>query len=513
MRKRYRIMGATILVLIAISIYTGFTYAAWNARFTQSETNKIVAGCFEMRFEETKSSISLKGTYPMDDIEGLKKEGYGFEIKNTCSIYGEYQIVVDIENSTTIDENKIKVVLEGEMSPKILGGLEEVEINEEGYRKTYIIKEDGLRNIDEKKEYEIKLWIDASAGNEVMGQSLKARVRIISVAAREPNPTLYDSILAQYGGKEAINEAPANTFASTSDTSTNVMYKMEDDYGMSYYYRGAKDLLNNNLIFANHQWKIVRINGDGSIRIIYNGVCPNNTCTINSTGTATQIKTAPWNLTNNNDNKYVGYMYGGANGVASTSRAQAVTNETSSNAKIELESWYATHIETPGYASYISDTLFCNDKRLQSEVGGAATGTGFGTSQTHYAAYHRLVTNKTPTLLCGNKNDKFTVSDVSIGNGDLSKPVGLITVDEAALAGGVYNTVNTSYYLHTNQTFMVVSPIRRSSFYACMGYVTGAGNLYDNAVSNTNGIRNVINLNSDVRVTGTGSEADPFIVQ
>jgi len=330
-----------------------------------------------------------------------------------------------------------------------------------------------------------------------------------NIAFINESGTLADKVLEQYGGKEAINEAPANISASGSTATTNIMYKVEDDYGMSYYYRGAKNLLNNNLIFANHQWKIVRVNGDGSVRIIYNGVCPNNSCTINSTGAATQIKTAAFN-TNGNDNKYVGYMYGGANGVNSTSRAQAGTNETSSNAKIELESWYTTNIEDKGYASYVSDTLFCNDRRLQSEVGGPATGNGFGTSETFYAAYHRLQTNKTPTLLCGNKNDKFTVSDTVNGNGDLDKPVGLITVDEAALAGGMFNTNNTSYYLHTNQQFWILSPLSASNAYVWSVY--DVGSLRGDFGWRTRGLRSVLNLNANTMVTGIGSEADPFKV-
>ena len=111
---------------------------------------------------------------------------------------------------------------------------------------------------------------------------------------------LGNEILAQYGGKDNIAEAPAGTFDNINGSTDNLMYKMEDDYGMSYYLRGAKDYVNNNIIFAEHQWKIVRINGDGSIRLIYNGTCPNNSCTINSTGTATQIGTSAYN-TNYND--------------------------------------------------------------------------------------------------------------------------------------------------------------------------------------------------------------------
>lgn len=106
---------------------------------------------------------------------------------------------------------------------------------------------------------------------------------------------------------------------------------MPDDYGDSYYFRGSINL-KNNIIFAEHQWKIVRINGNGSIRIIYNGTCPNNICTINGFGTNQTIGKSVFN-NHYLDAKYVGYMYGGAPNVPSTSREQATTNETNSTIK------------------------------------------------------------------------------------------------------------------------------------------------------------------------------------
>lgn len=104
------------------------------------------------------------------------------------------------------------------------------------------------------------------------------------------------------------------------------MYQLEDDYGTSYFYRGAKSYVNNNLIFAKHQWKIIRINGNGSIRLMYNGTCPNNSCSINDTA-GTSMGGSQFNPSDIAA-KYLGYMYGGPYGSASISRAQAVTNET-----------------------------------------------------------------------------------------------------------------------------------------------------------------------------------------
>ena len=81
------------------------------------------------------------------------------------------------------------------------------------------------------------------------------------------------------------------------------LYAVEDDYGTSYIYRG--DVENNNVYFGGFYWKIIRMNGDGSIRMIYNGTIPD------ATGNATSInnRTYQYNTTYP-DPTYVGYMYG-----------------------------------------------------------------------------------------------------------------------------------------------------------------------------------------------------------
>ncbi|MDD4406617.1 MAG: hypothetical protein PHF30_01085 [Bacilli bacterium] len=346
--------------------------------------------------------------------------------------------------------------------------------------------------------------------NENQGKTFNAYVKTeegIGVC----NECLNTKILEQYGGASSITEAPAGTFASISGSNDNLMYKMDDDYGTSYYFRGAKDYINNNIIFGGFQWKIVRINGDGTIRLIYNGICPDNNCTINSTGTSTQMGTSAFNP-NDDDNKYIGYMYGGAAGVASTSRAQATTNETNSTIKTYLDTWYSNNLSGTDYKYYISDTLFCNDRQLESEIGGPATGTGFGASDTDYAALYRLITNKTPNIKCGLKNDRFTVDETTIGNGVLTYPIGLLTADEASIAGLVYNTSNTTNYLYTNEFCWSLTPVY---------YYGGAANYLFNLdifedgypIYNNYGVRGVLNLKSDTLVIGTGTVTDPYVVQ
>ena len=61
------------------------------------------------------------------------------------------------------------------------------------------------------------------------------------------------------------------------DKSDKGLYQGTDDYGTTYYYRG--NVKNNNVYFAGFYWQIVRINGDGSIRLMYNGTEKNATST------------------------------------------------------------------------------------------------------------------------------------------------------------------------------------------------------------------------------------------
>ena len=328
--------------------------------------------------------------------------------------------------------------------------------------------------------------------------------------------TLNYEILAQFGGKVAIVEAPTNTFTSISQTTDKLMYKMGDDYGISYYYRGARTLLNNNLIFAGFQWKITRINGDGTIRIMYNGTEEqyNQSGTVNMNGTNTQIIGTYAYNTNYLDNKYIGYMYGGTNGTASTSRVQAITNTTSSTTKVQLDNWYATNIanKESGVTSKIVDRIFCNDRQLRSEVGGGATGAGYGTISTIYASSYRLFANKIPTLKCGQKNDRFTVNENAKGNGSLTYPIGIITADEVALAGGIVGTGNSTYYLFTNQYYWTLSPIDYDGLSARVWIVYRSGELAVDNSYDLIGLRPYLTLDSNLQVTGSGSATDPFKV-
>ena len=108
--------------------------------------------------------------------------------------------------------------------------------------------------------------------------------------------------------KNAVLDTNIDFSNISSDTNGKGIYirsGTENGKNPIYYYRGAVD--NNNVLFANFCWKIVRTTETGGIKLIYNGVPTNGIC--NNTGDSTSIGTSAFN-TNTNSLAYVGYMYG-----------------------------------------------------------------------------------------------------------------------------------------------------------------------------------------------------------
>ena len=341
------------------------------------------------------------------------------------------------------------------------------------------------------------LWVKDAAGN------LKVSTEISFI----PQGMLL--ILNNNGGKDAIEAKGAPDFSQIADTNEG-MFATEDDYtattGMkSYYFRGA---VNNNWVKFGKEnnkdmyWRIIRINGDGSIRMIYSGTtAPTSSTARVMTGTGTQISTGAFNGSNYNNPAYVGYMY---------TASQQHGNSTSSTIKTKLENWYAgtTLIDN----DLVADQIFCNDRSATTSDDGTPgeIDGGINTKSTYYyGAYVRLITNKSPKLTCPTASDKFTVN-TSNGNGALTYPVGLITMDEVVMAGGVYGIDNSSYYLHTNQVYWSGSPyVFKSGKISLLDFLVNSLGKFS---LTGNGVRPVISLSSSVKLSGDGTYNNVYTV-
>ena len=282
-----------------------------------------------------------------------------------------------------------------------------------------------------------------------------------------------------------VNEGTPD-FSQVATTDEGI-YKAEDDWGDSYYFRGA---VNNNWVsFAGYYWRIIRINGDGSIRMIYQGTSPTDN------DTNAQIAKSYYN-SNYYKSEYVGYMY---------TEEEQHGNTTNSDIKIVVDEWYNKYLIN--YADYISkEAGFCGDREM-------ADGSLWSSieSSHNYVAYERLVDNKTPILKCSNSSDLYTTSSSSKGNKKLINPIGLITADEVSMAGGVFGSNNNSYYLYNKEDYWTMSPSNFRSNLALVFYVRSYGDLNGTNVNNPIGIRPVINIASNVAIkSGNGTSSEPY---
>ena len=317
---------------------------------------------------------------------------------------------------------------------------------------------------------------------------------------------LYFDIIKEYTSNDTLialnlsakEETPDFSIIATTDETADGLYAEKDDYGTSYYFRGA--VKNNYVYFAGYYWRIIRINGDGSLRIIYDGTTAHDN---GKSSADRKIGLSEFNI-NHSDNADVGYMYG-TPGSSTYEETHANINE--STIKTYLDNWYKTNIVDKGYSEAVSDEIFCNDRKLYS-------GTGIGTKATRYKAYNRLDTNKRPQLSCSQRNDAFTVDDEENGNGKLTYPVGLITADEVMLAGGNTDSNNQSYYLYKGYYIWSLTPYY-SGGYSSVFILSNAGRLSDDDVDSTDNVAPVINLSAEYcqTLSGTGTITDPFRVK
>ncbi|MGN1380960.1 MAG: DUF6273 domain-containing protein, partial [Bacilli bacterium] len=303
---------------------------------------------------------------------------------------------------------------------------------------------------------------------------------------------------------------------SNKNTTEAELASTEDDYGTSYYFRGA--VKNNYVQFANKCWRIVRITGDGSVKLVLhndNTTGAANPCAAanNSANAAfARYSGSTYNSAFNSsydDNAYVGFMYG-TTGSSDYDSTHANTNK--STILTNLETWYTNNLAQ--FESKLADTIWCNDK---STVSG---GLGYGTNATDYAPSNRLAYTKQPTLKCPNDNNggklsKFTVKDTTNGNGNLTYKIGLLTADEIAFAGSIAFTDNRSTYLQENATdtfWWSLSPYFSDGSSALVWYVASGG-LDNYVVNDLNGVRPAISLVSDATISrGTGTSEDPYVV-
>ena len=381
------------------------------------------------------------------------------------------------------------------------------------------------------------------------GKSFTGKIYVENVNCSSEDGTTvkkgYETILADNGGKTAIEAKTAPSFASI-ETGNAGMYSYTEGTGKTYYYRGAVD--NNwvkygkfkedqivyrgfydenstdeiwfdgnsspkyidyptlaecqtgvnydstynykckEVVYAHKgddmYWRIIRVDKDNKIKMIYAGSkAPSESTKVAITGANTNMGFTAYN-NDYNQAEYVGFQY--------TKGSQRGTT-TDSTIKTYLDNWYTKYFNENISTSRFVKTTFCNDRNTSSTW--ASTDSSFD-----YAPLTRLSSSTpTPTFECNN-------ADVVTNN------IGLITADEIVLAGGKYNADNSAFYLNNNMAYWAGSPdmFIGDTYVIVLGGIGDFGSDYVN--DRNSAARGVVSLSSESKLLGSGTYNDVYTV-
>ncbi len=476
------IIGAIVLLVLAV---VGLSYAFFSAFIKNGETDPSIEGTganLSLVYTDGKSVITSSNIMPGWSAtktftvtnNGEADTYYKLNISNITNEFVDGGLTFSIasaDGGTSVAEQAVGTTTRT-ISPSITIA--------EGATHTYTVTAKYINlNTDQTPD---------------LGKSFSYTIGIEA----SQKPTFKDIILANNEVKTPITTPGA----AVSTSSEALLASAEDDYGTSYYFRGA--VTNNYVEFANKCWRIVRIGGDNTVKLIlHNDNISNasNPCSSANNSTTAAFVHYDGNIyksefnSNYNDNAYVGFMYGTP---GSTTYEATHANTNKSTILTNLETWYNNNLKT--YESVIDNNVFCNDKSLSS-------GSGYSANATDYAARERLYTSKIPSLKC---------------NGELSKitsKIGLITADELAFAGYAVRGYITTSYLKENATGYSWWSLSPAGFYnKSLSYVFRVRSDNDAIdICNVNvdsSVRPVISLVSSITISGvSGTSEDPYVVK
>ena len=271
------------------------------------------------------------------------------------------------------------------------------------------------------------------------------------------------SSISIFGKKyEVIDAEPTLTTSSNNTTDASGLYASTDtNTGKpTYYFRG--NVTNNYVKFAGQTWRIVRINEDETIRMIMqDGINNNSNYGFNST----------YNIMSN--------MYYSNNDIA----------------KSTILKWYNLNIDnnTSLSSNVVSGNYYCEEAKAKV----TSYYTSGNTIMTVYNDY-------SPNFKCETDGN---------GKGLVNASVGLLSYDEVVYAGGYYGK-SSNYYLTNGTIFWTMSPGGLSNNNTADVWAVHEDGLIRNrgAILKIK-LRPVINVKSDVKASGTGTNSDPFVVE
>ena len=499
--KRKIILTIVIICLIGL-VGLGISYAYWKFTYIQTDNNIAISKCLKLEMSNESNAINLDNMYPISDEEGRKLTPYSFKITNTCSMSAEYKVNLEMLEGTTLNSKYLaSLVNNGDI--KLLSSYDSTKTTISGSVESRTL-DTNILTPGASKEYSISLWMDKSVtlADDAQNKSFSAKI----VIDASMYTGIVDKIVAQLDttGKCPTVNDDGTVNVTSAESENALLCSAPDNYGTSYYYRG--NVSNNYVKFAGFYWRIVRINGDGSVRMIYDGT------SAHANGESSEDRIIGKSAFNekNDDNAYVGYMYGTP---GSSTYEETHANINDSTIKKYVDMWYENNIKGATSEQYIADNIFCNDRKINDKINDSNyNNLGYGLENSTVYKWLDYQMPKGISLNCQQKNDSLTKKDNNNGTATLKYAIAILTTDESFLAGGQDRYYNNLYYLTSGNYYWVLTPKYFNNGTEIMT-VDYAGNISDNGGRFMGGVKPVINLKPNSLKSGDGTINNPYVVE
>ena len=535
-KKKYIVL-VIVTIIISVIALIGASYALLTMTIEGDKKITLTAGILKVDFTDG-NYINLDNVAPMTDTQGQKTTPYTFTITNTGNINAYYHVSLEEEATNTLANSYLKMRLTNNQGYD--SGVVKVSSYGTG---TFNIKSEETLEPEDTVTYTLWMWLDNDADNSAQGKEYKSKIVVTSYDRKQKSLALKQILednevqeektnmfnYASNGNYLDMSSAPQNN----PEYVTNGLYSIEDEDGTSYYFRGNVD--NNNVQFGEYTsdyyvyqgnntniyqsesscteagnssctqvklasagdkmyWKIIRINGDGSLRLIYNGTNPNSiSSNPSSLGETYAVGYTPYNL-ESNDPKYAGYTY---------------DNGVDSFIKKEVDTWYKNTLGSSSYDSKVLGGRFCSDSSGYKKT------TDYGFPSMNYnvfASYDRLGQSATGYTKENSPTLKCPVTSESYG-GSYRLKAGLITADELVLAGENPG-VTTDSYLSPGKSGIEYWSMTPAAFGDGGAFVWGEiDGLGGNVVAYYGAVRPVINVTTENGFTsGDGTVENIYVI-
>lgn len=459
----------TVGIIITIIFIIGITYLHFNY---EKSTIEVVDfdSYIDVKYSDT-SNVTFVNAKQNDVVNK------NFTVKNIYNKTLYYRILLS-NVTNNFDNNSLTYSLDSDNGAYI----KQAYIINDNYVLSSLIKLDAGKQ--HTYSFSIKI-VSNETNNKTFSSNIK--VNVISLDSLYENNSLYAHV---------INDNNVKSFKNTSENENGVYYTNNSINGnMVYFYRGNNDL-NNNVIFNNYCYKIIRTTEDLGVKLIYNGVVSNGECSSENT-----LETSKFN-NNSNYNAYVGYMYGNPN---SSNYLKEHENNNISTIMKKVNEFYQNNLIK--YSSLIQDTYYCSNRKTASFVLNSVKYSDYGYKNynTGYQSMYRLLNNEV-SYACEEINDR-------LNSEKLSYSIGLITSDEAEFAGLNRNSENTNNYLYSSNPYWTMTPAYYNGIDA-YNFIIKDGKISECEVNKENYIRPVITLKKEAKVkSGNGSIISPYVIE